>query len=154
MSAAFCDPCAFLLVRAGRTLCALPLGYVIETMRPLPIEPLCGLPSFVRGVSVIRGVPTPVVDLAMLCGLGDGDNVTRFVTVRLGERCVAVAVGAVFGVRMLERSQWSELQPLLAHAGQDVVDALGTLDAQLLLVLKSTWSVPERLWEVLETRGG
>jgi purine-binding chemotaxis protein CheW len=35
-------------------------------MRPLPIKPIAGTPGFVRGVSIIRGAPTPVIDLKAL----------------------------------------------------------------------------------------
>jgi chemotaxis signal transduction protein len=54
------------VVMVGARACAFPLHHVAETMRPLPIESVAGTPSFVRGVSVIRGVPTPVVDLKAL----------------------------------------------------------------------------------------
>src|SRR5205809_310773 len=57
-------------VRSGA--CALPLMHVIETMRPLPIEPMACALSFVRGISIIRGAPTPVVDLGALLGTSDG----------------------------------------------------------------------------------
>ena len=55
-----------LVVMVGARACALPLHHVAETMRPLPIEAVVGTPSFVCGVSVIYGVPTPVVDLKPL----------------------------------------------------------------------------------------
>jgi chemotaxis signal transduction protein len=55
-----------LVVMVGTRACAFPLHHVAETMRPLPIQPVAGTPSFVRGVSVIRGTPTPVVDLKAL----------------------------------------------------------------------------------------
>ena len=57
-----------LVFRAGSMLCALRLADVIETMRPLGTRPLAGTPAFVRGVSIVRGVPTPVVDVARLLG--------------------------------------------------------------------------------------
>ena len=52
------------LVQAGLHLCALPLGAVIETLRPLPLRPLAGAPAGVLGVAVVRGSPVPVIDLA------------------------------------------------------------------------------------------
>jgi chemotaxis signal transduction protein len=50
-------------------------------MRPLPVERIAGMLSFVRGVSIIRGVPTPVVDLGVVLGT-PGEAVDRFVTLR------------------------------------------------------------------------
>ena len=55
-----------LVVMAGARACAIPLHHVGETMRPLRIEPVGRTPGFVRGVSMIRGAPTPVVDLKAL----------------------------------------------------------------------------------------
>ena len=55
-----------LVVLVGARACAFPLRHVAETLRPLPIKPVAGTPGFVRGVSVIRGTPTPVVDLKAL----------------------------------------------------------------------------------------
>ena len=45
---------ASLICRVGDLLCAVPLALVGETMRPLPVEPLAGVPSYVRGVAIIR----------------------------------------------------------------------------------------------------
>ena len=61
-----------LILLAGDQLCALPVGHVGETMRPLPVETLAGGPPFAPGVSVIRGQPTPVVDLAEVLGRSSG----------------------------------------------------------------------------------
>ncbi|HEU4347578.1 MAG TPA: chemotaxis protein CheW, partial [Actinoplanes sp.] len=69
-----------LVFRAGPVLCALRLDEVIETMRPLGIRPLAGTPPYIRGISIIRGVPTPVVDVARLLA-GESAEVARFVAV-------------------------------------------------------------------------
>ena len=42
------------VVMAGARACAFPLHHVAETMRPLPIKPVAGTPSFICGVSIIR----------------------------------------------------------------------------------------------------
>jgi CheY-like chemotaxis protein len=68
---------------AGARACAFPLHHVGETMRPLPIKPLAGTPGFVCGVSVIRGTPTPVVDLkALLENSEHSPSFGRFVTLK------------------------------------------------------------------------
>src|SRR5215475_13442189 len=90
-----------LVVRAQAYLCALPLELVIEAMRPLPVEPLAGVPPFVRGISIIRGEPTPVIDLALLLG-ATRELAWRFVTIRVAEKQVALSVGAVAGIYELE----------------------------------------------------
>jgi purine-binding chemotaxis protein CheW len=137
---------------AGRA-CALPLVHVEETMRPLPTSSLAGVPQFVLGVAVIRGAPVPVVDLAAVIGAGTSDEVSRFVTLRLGERRVALAVEAVLGLRDLDAARVDQMPPLLRGACAGVVAAIGTLDQELLLVLRSSRIAPDDLWQELETRG-
>jgi purine-binding chemotaxis protein CheW len=122
--------------------------HVLEIMRPLPIEPIRGMSSFVRGVSIIRGLPTPVVDLGAVLG-APGGGAERIVTLRLGERQVALSVDAVLGVRDLELSSIQELPPLLRGAAKDVVEAIGTLDEQFLMVLQAGRELPDEVWQVL-----
>ncbi len=138
-----------LVVRVHTRACALPLAHVIETMRPLPVEPLASMPSFVQGVCVIRGTPTPVVDLGALLG-APGGGVRRFVTVRLGDRQVALAVGMVLGIHHLDEATIVGLPPILKNASKDIIEALGTLDAYILVVLRATWELPEDVWRALE----
>ena len=92
-----------LAFRADRHLVALRLAQVTEVVRPLPVEPLAGIPPFVRGLCVLRGVPTPVVDVRVLLG-GESAVATgprRFVGTRTDRSTVALAVDAVVGVRDL-----------------------------------------------------
>jgi len=142
-----------LVCRVRTRLCALPLERVIETLRPLPIEPLNGAPPFVCGVSIIRGEPLPVVDAGLLLGGGQA-RATRLVTLRLGARAVALAVDAVLGVRAFEQSALRELPPLLREAAADTVAALGSVDRELLLLLESGRLVPEAVFAAVEQRRG
>jgi purine-binding chemotaxis protein CheW len=139
-----------LLVRIPGGLCALPLGEVIETMRPLPIEPLASQSSFVLGVARIRGAAVPVLQLKELFqGDGSGEAPTRFVTLRVGQRCVALAVQSVIGIAELSEQVFSKLPPLLTNAGSEIIASLGTLDAEFLVVLDMARLVPEATWEAL-----
>jgi purine-binding chemotaxis protein CheW len=138
-----------LLCRVHQGVCAVPLARVIETLRPLPLEPLSGAPGFVRGLSIIRGAPVPVVDAGILLG-GSPSRSTRFVTLRVGLRTVALAVDAVIGVRLLDAARTSELPPLLTGMAGATIDLLGSLDRSLLLVLESSRLVPERIFSELD----
>ncbi len=132
----------FLLCRVGPRLCALPLSCVLETLRPLPVEPLTGAPAHVLGIALIRGVVQPVVDLARLLGEQDA-QASRYVTLLVGERRVALAVGQVLGTRDLSRRDLQALPPLLREAGRESIAALGRLDAELLLVLDGARLLPD-----------
>ncbi|MEI9948856.1 MAG: chemotaxis protein CheW [Pseudomonadota bacterium] len=144
---------AVLLCQVGLFVCALPLEHVSETMRPLPLEPLSGTASFIAGVSIIRGGPVPVVDLARLLGNGTDELRTRLVVVRVGERRAALSVAGVIGVRSLESAAVSELPPLLGGTSAEVILAVGSLDARLLLLLETSRMLPGFSWSSLEAGG-
>jgi purine-binding chemotaxis protein CheW len=138
-----------LIVGLQSCVCAVPLEYVIETMRPLAIEPLGGMPSFVLGVAIIRGIPTPVLDLGAVLGKPN-ELAARFVTVRAGDKQVALAVNRVLGIRDLETNVTiREIPALLQRASKEVVETIGTLDEQVLLVLRASWELPEEIWQAL-----
>lgn len=137
-----------LLVRAGRQLCALPLEHVAETMRLLEVRPVAGAPPFVLGVAVIRGVPVPVVDaVSVVAGDEPSAHVTRLVTLKTGDRRVALAVDQVIGVT---RTDPATLSPLLTNAHHDVVSAIATLDMELLMVLRAGALVSEDAWTMIQ----
>lgn len=136
-----------LIVSVGARRCAVPLEYVIETMRPLAIESVAGTPGFVRGVSVIRGEAVPVVDLACLLANDASDYAPgRFVTLRVGERRVAIAVDGVVGVRDLAPSVIRELPPLLRDVRADLIEAVASSDEVLLFVLRASHIVTDEVW--------
>lgn len=135
------------IFRAGGRSCALPCSVVIETMRPLAIQEVAGAPAAVLGIAIIRGVPTVVVDASRLLG-ADPVAPDRFVTVRLGARSLALAVDAVIGVRTLQRAQFHALPPLLS--GSVSIDALGTVDAELVVMLRAAYLISEDVLRELD----
>jgi purine-binding chemotaxis protein CheW len=138
-----------LVVGLKSCLCAVPLTHVIETMRPLPVERIAGVPSFVQGVSIIRGIPTPVIDLEAVVGTPN-EGVERFVTLQMGDRQVALSVNAVLGVRDLGGVMtMREVPPLLHRASNEVIETIGTLDEQVLMVLRESWELPDEVWHAL-----
>ena len=94
------DRLPVLLARVSDRVCALPLGLVVEVMRPLRVEASAEGPACVQGWTVLRGERVPVVDLAALAGETPG-RATRFISVREGATRAALAVDAVLGVRAL-----------------------------------------------------
>jgi purine-binding chemotaxis protein CheW len=141
-----------LLCRVSAHLCALPLEHVVETMRPLPVEIVGSAPEFVSGLSIVRGVPLPVVDTGSLLGAGES-RPTRFVTVKAGKRFVMLAVDAVLGLRAIPPDSLQELPPLLGDARAELITAIGAIDSELLLVLRTARVVPESFWAALELEG-
>ena len=141
----------WLLCRVGGSACALPLGHVIEVMRPLPVVPIAQAPAGVLGMCVMRGASAPVIDLALcLCGLPG--TPTRFVAVHgappsSGERAhaprrLALAVDAVVGTIQLAPERVERVPPLLARAAAGL-EAMVALDSSLLLLLQTARLVAE-----------
>jgi len=143
---------AYLLCGIGDHVCAVPLAHVSEAMRPLAVQPLAGIPPFVLGVAIIRGDPTPVVDVGQLVGVARGDP-TRFVTMKVADRAVAIAVDSVLGVRSLPAASLLTVPPLLGVASMDLVAAIGSLDREILLVLQAARLLPESIWMAIEEAG-
>lgn len=141
-----------LVVSVETHLCALSLANVMETMRPLPIEAITGAPSFVRGIAIVRGIPTPVVDLRSILGMSGRAVAERFVTIRTGDKQVALLVDSVVGIRDLGQFMTAQLlPPLLQGAAADVIQTLGILDNQLLTVLRGAWTLPDEVWQRIGT---
>lgn len=136
-------------MRAAGRVCALPAAAVAEVLRPLPVEALGAGPDWLLGLSMIRGNPTPVVALDRLLGSPPGAP-ARLVMLRAGGRRAALAVDAVLGLRDLHGERIGPLPPLLPR---DRLEALGTLDGELLLVLRAAALVPPEAWRALERAG-
>jgi purine-binding chemotaxis protein CheW len=142
---------SFLICRVGTRLCGLPLADVVETMRPLPVRPVSGTPDWLLGASVIRGAVTPVLDALALAGEADG-VVTRFVTLALGARQVALAVSEVLGIRALSAAERDAFPPLLRHGASPAAEAIASLDAELLVVLDPARLLGDEVWAAIEAQ--
>lgn len=135
----------FLVVATTARWCAIPLEFVRETMRPLPIEAVPSAPPGVCGVSLIRGASVPVVDLESLL---EERPVTaafrRLVLLHVEGRHVALGVAHVSGVRRVEPGELTGLPPLLSAAASGVIETFAALDSKLLSVLRSTHLLLEK----------
>jgi purine-binding chemotaxis protein CheW len=118
-------------------------------MRPLDVERIAGVPPFLRGLAVIRGSAVPVIDAGVLLG-DERSRPTRFVTVKAGQRRIALAVDAVIGVKTIPPGALDDLPLLFQRSDTDAVAAVGTLDSELLLVLRSARLIPEGTWAAID----
>ncbi|MGX6606335.1 chemotaxis protein CheW [Micromonosporaceae bacterium Da 78-11] len=139
--------------RAGALLCALPLDEVIETMRPLETRPLAGTPTYVRGISVLRGIPTPVIDVARLLG-GAQAEVRRFIAVRTERGPVALATGPVLGIQDTAADIDRGHPALLGSGSNRFIAGVATIGTEPLLLLQSMRAVPDVVWEASAAAAG
>jgi purine-binding chemotaxis protein CheW len=143
-------PVSWLLCRAGSQHFALPMQRVVETMRMLPIESVAGCPPIVRGLSVIRGVPTPVIDVALLFD-GQCGQCERLITVRTGKRTIALAAQAVVGIWEMADDEFDDLPPLLGNV--EAIAGLKALDQQLVFLLHTARLISDDVLFRLDTMG-
>jgi purine-binding chemotaxis protein CheW len=137
-----------LLLSAAGQRVALRLQHVVETLRPLPLTAVAGLPGAIVGVAVVRGIATPVVDLRELLG---GDTVMpaqRWVSLRIGDRQVALAVDSVAGVSDVDEGALGQWPTLLGAEGSRA--ALGVADGELMTALDAARLVPAATWQQLD----
>ena len=142
----------YFVCRIDSRLCAIPVASVIETLRPLPLDPLPGAPDFVLGVSLIRGRPTPVLSGSRLLGAGVAPSARRLVALRSGNRSVALAVDETVGVREIADSAVADAPLFPSRAKGTAIAAVATLDRDLLIVLESARLVPDHVWTSIEDR--
>lgn len=128
---------------------AVPVGAAVETLRPLPTDPLADVPRFVVGVAVVRGAPLPVIDVGILLA-GEAEAAGRWLVCRVGARRVALALSSVVGVRSVPADALHDLPPLLGEAASAAAGALAALDSELAVVLDAARCVPEAAWHHLE----
>lgn len=133
---------SWLLCREGTLLCALPVAQVGAVMRLLPTEPIAAAPPYLRGLTIIGGVPVPVVDLGLLIG-STPSAARRLVTIKAEGRTVALAAGDVIGVVAIATDSFGEFPPLLRGAATETIAAVGAADARLLMVLRTSRIVPD-----------
>lgn len=132
----------WLLCRAGDHACGLPIEAVRLTLRRSQLDSwksgdAPGEGPVTEGVATIRGEAVPVVSLGRLLSGGDCERESRLVLLGLEGRHVALGVSSVVGVRSLPVDTMAALPPLLGDERASVVERLGRLDGELLLLLRA-----------------
>lgn len=135
-----------LLARFEKLLFCLPICDVAEVLRPLPIEPLSELPIFIKGISIIREVPVPVIDMGLLFGISSTQSPSRLIVLNLPERRVALTADEVIGIKEIEPTFLQDALPILGKVRSEIVSAIGVMDSRLLVTLKGGHIVSEEVW--------
>lgn len=132
----------WLLCRTGSHRFAISIEHVVENMRMLPIETVADVPSLVRGLCIIRGEPVAVIDTAVLFG-DQSTPINRLITVRTGQRIIALATESVLGIRSIAPRDLRQLPPIFRDA--DSISSVVAQDEELVFFLRSARIVPDEL---------
>ena len=131
-----------LVCRVGSRACALPVANVLETMRPLPVEPFADMPRFVRGLAIVRGEALPVVDGRALFACEPDAGAARFVRLAYGGRRAVLVVDVVLGVEWIDESALAHMPPLLGPHNGELAERVGAVDGALMVLLDAARVLP------------
>lgn len=99
---------------------------------------IANVPKFVKGVTNLRGVIVPIVDLRIKFNLDtvSYDHRTVVVILNLGERVVGVVVDGVSDVLMLQSNQINNA-PQLGNSiiSSQYLTGIGTVDERMLVLM-------------------
>lgn len=87
------------VIEVGRERYGLSLAHLREISRATPIAPLPSLPSFMLGVTAVRGELVSVVDVAELRGSGRTGNSAFYALVEVAGRSIALCFNTLVGIR-------------------------------------------------------
>ena len=94
----------------------------------------------------MRGTPVPVVDAGLLVGQASTQS-GRLISLKVGDRRIALAVDAVLGIRRFDTDTFRQLPPLLRDVAGETLAAVGARDAELMFTLRAARIVPGDLQE-------
>jgi purine-binding chemotaxis protein CheW len=97
----------FLLFLLGGDPYALPIGVILEILKPLPITEVPRAPRGIAGIASVRGRLVTVIDPRRKFGLAEPepDRKTRILLVDGGEEIMGLLVDEVKGVHKFEEGQ-------------------------------------------------
>jgi len=132
---------SFLLARTHAVWCAIALEHVAEVARCRPVTVVANAPDFVLGVVLLRDEMVPVLDLGRLVfgpqSVVQPEHLARWVRLRAGSQCAALAVDEVAGVIELSPNALAPFPALLANAEPDRIRSLGQRGSRVLAVLET-----------------
>jgi len=98
---------------------------------------IANVPAFVKGVTNLRGVIVPIVDMRIKFNLDSVEygEKTVVVILNLGSRVVGVVVDGVSDVLMLQPAQISAAPQLGTAFSTEFLIGIGTLDERMLILV-------------------
>jgi len=98
---------------------------------------IANVPSFIKGVTNLRGIIVPIVDLRIRFNLGrvDYDAQTVVIILNLARRVVGIVVDGVSDVLMLGASQISTAPEFGSVLSTEYLIGLGTAEDRMLILV-------------------
>lgn len=98
---------------------------------------IANVPSFIKGVTNLRGIIVPIVDLRIKFNLGkvEYNEQTVVIILNLDRRVVGIVVDGVSDVLMLSASQVRPAPEFGATLSTEYLTGLGTVDERMLILV-------------------
>ena len=107
-------------------------GYDADT-----VTRIANVPSFIKGVTNLRGIIVPIVDLRIKFNLGsvEYNEQTVVIILNLDRRVVGIVVDGVSDVLMLNSGQIRPAPEFGATLSTEYLTGLGTVDERMLILV-------------------
>ncbi|AUA57531.1 chemotaxis protein CheW [Achromobacter sp. LC458] len=107
-------------------------GYDADT-----VTRIANVPTFIKGVTNLRGIIVPIVDLRIKFNLGrvDYNEQTVVIILNLDRRVVGIVVDGVSDVLMLNAGQIRPAPEFGATLSTEYLTGLGTVDERMLILV-------------------
>jgi purine-binding chemotaxis protein CheW len=107
-------------------------GYDADT-----VTRIANVPTFIKGVTNLRGIIVPIVDLRIKFNLGrvDYNEQTVVIILNLDRRVVGIVVDGVSDVLMLNAGQIRPAPEFGATLSTEYMTGLGTVDERMLILV-------------------
>ncbi len=104
---------------------------------PKSVTRIANVPEFIKGVTNLRGVIVPIVDLRLRFRLGSADYTDQTVVIilNLSERVVGIVVDGVSDVLMLREAEIRPAPEFGSTLSTEYLTGLGTVDGRMLILV-------------------
>ncbi len=131
------DDRQYLVFSLGKEEYAIDILKVQEIRGYDQVTRIANVPDFIKGVSNLRGIIVPIVDLRIKFRLEDirYDEHTVVIVVDIGERVIGIVVDRVSDVMTLTPEQSRPAPEFGVRVPLDYIHGLGNLDDRMLILM-------------------
>lgn len=131
------QPAEYLAFTLGQEEYGIDIQKVSEIRSYETPTRIANAPDFVKGVTNLRGLIVPIVDMRIRFNLGEPEYgpFTVVIILNIGNRVVGMVVDAVSDVTILEPEQIKPAPEMGGSLNTEYITGLGTLEERMLILV-------------------